>query len=764
MKISVILWFILSALSLATGKADTIPVPAAQYQIVAVSSDNENHPAAYAMDDDTATWWALYNAAGYSLPGVLILDLGDTLPVSGFSYLPNVRNPATRADSFAFFVSNDPGLWGDPVATGIFDWLDENDLARRKVFFGPVKGRYVKIMYLTNTHPSSDNVHTNDLVIYRSEPPPAEYRINQWISFPHIPEQFTRDSILRLEAISSSGLPVSFRRISGPVHVSHDTLYFVEDGSGPVCIEATVSGNDTLYPATVIRCFRLTDLSHYYPVIATHLSEQQPVYMPELKGYPLWFSASIAYPGQIHLGEIAVTIDGESVTAYREGDVVVVNWMPDHYGTYDIHVTAFADNGNATAHDYLVTVVREASSTTVRALDHVLINFPSPGQVARDTMHVPQFTGAYSRIIGHFSVTCPGIAGGCDDWDRVARVQVLSPEGQWIEIIRYITPYGIPCDHTLDLTDYVSLLQGDVPWKLSIGTWGTGGWEVTLDLEYVAGKPNYPYSHVYLVWNGHYPFGDPANLQPVPEVSLDIHDYGEKAFLDLVTTGHGWGQNNTDNAAEFYHAVHHIYVNGHSYEQDLWQQCNPNPDNCTGQHGTWYYDRAGWCPGSLAKRYRYDLSDFIYGDTVTLSYIFDTSYVDLCHPHNPACVSGVTCPNCLDGFNPVYYVSANLVVFSNRMVTTLGESPESPGDPEPFPLEIYPNPVKTHVHFLCEEPAGEINLTLMDSRGRIAAQYRFHDNNSLSAFTLDMTERPAGVWFIGIRNGERTGLYKVIKQ
>ena len=207
-------------------QADTIPVNKYLYSLVSVSSDNTNHPGADAFDMDTTTWWALYNSGGYSLPGEMIIDLGDTFDVSGFSYLPNSKSPKARADSFAFFVSLDPGRWDNPELAGIFDWQGQTDTKRRTFFFGPVKGRYVKIMYLTNTDPSSVSVHTCDLVVYRSTYPVAAYKKNQQISFPHIPEQFTRDHYLKLQAVSLLGLPVTYQVLSGPVTLSHDTVFF----------------------------------------------------------------------------------------------------------------------------------------------------------------------------------------------------------------------------------------------------------------------------------------------------------------------------------------------------------------------------------------------------------------------------------------------------------------------------------------------------------------------------------------------------------
>ena len=45
-------------------------------------------------------------------------------------------------------------------------------------------------------------------------------------------------------------------------------------------------------------------------------------------------------------------------------------------------------------------------------------------------------------------------------------------------------------------------------------------------------------------------------------VDIAVADNVEAAKLRLTTTGHGWGNNNTGNAAEFYYATHNLAVNG----------------------------------------------------------------------------------------------------------------------------------------------------------------------------------------------------------
>ena len=117
----------------------------------------------------------------------------------------------------------------------------------------------------------------------------------------------------------------------------------------------------------------------------------------------------------------------------------------------------------------------------------------------------------------------------------------------------------------------------------------------------------------------------------------------------------------------FYQAKHDIWVdNPKVYLQDLWNTCNPNPDNCSGQRGAWTYNRAGWCPGAIPSPNKINLDAYNAADTILLKYNFQSSYKDLCHPNNPGCNSGVTCQNCNAGSNPHYYVDAQVISYSNQ--------------------------------------------------------------------------------------------------
>lgn len=223
----------------------------------------------------------------------------------------------------------------------------------------------------------------------------------------------------------------------------------------------------------------------------------------------------------------------------------------------------------------------------------------------------------------------------------------------------------------------------------------------------------------------------------------------EAASLRLVTTGHGWGQNNTGNAAEFYHAIHHVFVNGQSFAQDLWTDCSPNPDGCSPQNGTWQYDRAGWCPGSISPPFVYDLTPLLGGAPFECAYIFQTSYVDQCHPNNPNCVSGTTCPDCNDGYNPYYPVSCYLIGHSNG---PLSMSLAAPAIDDAMPsLRVGPNPCEGRFALHLDRDLGACVVTVHDVSGATLRTWAFGSKDQLDAYAFDVRKLAAGTYFVKVQ-------------
>lgn len=498
------------------------------------------------------------------------------------------------------------------------------------------------------------------------------------------------------------------------------------------------------------------------PELSTRLTEAYPIEMPVLKAYPIYINASVEAPDTI--AEVTVNIDGTDFPAIAEIGFYYYMWTPTSYGNHEIIMTAKTVDGDEISLTRNITVTSTAVSQMVRSLEDVVIEFN--GDNSRwyyGTYTFPQFVGAYNNINAFLEVECPNIPGGCDDWDRWAFIDVKAPDGNWIQLIRYITPYRVACDHELNVTDYMSLLQGEVEIRVFIDTWGTGGWQLTLDADYTAGAPEYSYSNVVEVWDGEYSFGDPANLQPVETFSVEIPAQVEASHLRVSNTGHGWGGNNSSNAAEFFNATHYFDINGNqTFTQHLWNICNPNPDGCTGQQGTWQYARAGWCPGAISPPNIYDLAPYM-GTTFDLDYRFHPSYKDFCHPNNPDCVSGQTCADCNDGYNPVYYVDTHIINQSNNpMVYGNILGIQSINNTQVYDITVYPNPSKGVFQIITKYPESVSRLTINTVEGKTVKAYYFNTSTELNNFSFDVNNLSRGVYFINLENTYGTGVKRII--
>lgn len=520
--------------------------------------------------------------------------------------------------------------WGDAQSLGVLQYPNVNQAAQTtEVHFGTIEAKFIRLRFLS---PYDNNYYTvlSEIDVLESTDCPATGQNNQLATFDEIPKKYTGDAPFQLVASTNSGLPISFEVVSGPATINGYTVTLNGTG-GTVTIRAYQDGDASYYSWEQTRTFEVVDVANIQPVISTRFTENEVIKMRELSPYLLHIYTAIAEDEVLSISSVTCEVDGQDYPADFVNGSYRFWWTPSQYGDNTVKVTATASNGKSTTEVYTLNVSNTMADRTAVTFDGGVIDMGTIGsQWYYGSYELPQFVDAYDKIIANFKISCPSVPGGCDDWDQVGWVEVKAPNGDWVELFRYITPYGVACNDVVDVTDFASILQGKVDFRMYIETWGTGGWKLNLDLDYVEGTPTYKYSTVEELWHGDYSFGNPTNLQPVPVRTTSFSEKVKGAKIRLTSTGHGWGNNNTANAAEFYHAVHHIDVNGaETFQQDLWQNCNPNPAGCTGQAGTWQYARAGWCPGSMGMVFDYDLSNFISQPTIDLSYIFQENYVDL---------------------------------------------------------------------------------------------------------------------------------------
>ena len=141
-----------------------------------------------------------------------------------------------------------------------------------------------------------------------------------------------------------------------------------------------------------------------------------------------------------------------------------------------------------------------------------------------------------------------------------------------------------------------------------------------------------------------------------------------------------------------------------------------------------------------------------------LKYIFDESYEDLCHENNPNCVSGQTCTNCNDGFNPHLIVASYLI--------SLGDVPlEDSGvvgteDLEMVDFLVYPNPTDGVFSIEFDASIQESEVRVLNNLGQQV--YLLNDQANTNVRVVDLSHLPAGIYFVELTTENERGLKKVI--
>ena len=585
----------------------------------------------------------------------------------------------------------------------------------------------------------------------------------QFIDFVEITDQLVYNEPITLQASATSGLPVTFEVIQGPATLDGNILTLTGE-EGLVKVRATQSGDGTSWqPApAVTRSFYVVDPENYAPNITIRRPyEGTKVYMPDFENpVMVVLSAYIEHGTVLKFEEVKCNVDGQELflkTDYPDNPdngYWYTTWTPSGEGSYNMTVSITQTGGKVTTASNTFEVTTNYDDIVVSALNGEVVattqNFTDYGEYP-----FPTHVNAFNAINLHYLHNC--VNGNCNTYDHQSYVRVKNYRGEWVELCRYITPFGVECVDDLDVTDFTSVLQGLVEFEYYSEQYATGeGYNPTAIFEYTKGTPEYPYVDMQELWYGNYAFGDYADPCPIPTRTVTFDPCVEKAKLQITTSGHNWsdtgnGAYNTGNAAEFYHAVHNININGATtYTQDLWQTCSPNPAGCQPQNGTWTYNRAGWCPGSMSMVWNYSLDDYLPDGGADLLYEFDPTYVDQCHPNYPDCVSGQnSCPNCDNSSNPILKVSGKLVTYSHN-TDIMTEVPELPDvDAEPFQVTITPNPANDNLTITTDYDKGSASVVFINSQGAKVRGFSVK-----GSATVDVSDLPSGLYFVHVVGGK----------
>ena len=218
----------------------------------------------------------------------------------------------------------------------------------------------------------------------------------------------------------------------------------------------------------------------------------------------------------------------------------------------------------------------------------------------------------------YIRLECP--SGGCDPWDRFANILVKnSSTNQWYEMARHITPYGVGNSQLtrgleVDVTDFKSLLSGNVELKIYAETWVASGWVISLEFDYLAGNPDYKYYQItpVLQFNRNslsgVPYGGENGNTQLDKEKFDLtktisvgSNIKSAHFRTIIS---GWGHATPADSdgracAEWCFRTHKIKIdNVDKFSHYMGPiGCGNNP--ISNQGGNWAPDRAGWCPGMV---------------------------------------------------------------------------------------------------------------------------------------------------------------------
>lgn len=583
----------------------------------------------------------------------------------------------------------------------------------------------------------------------------------QYLIFDQVNDHLSTDPSFKVNAVSNRELDPTYTVVSGPATITDSTVTLTGE-TGVVSIAASQAGNETIAAAEdQIVTFNVIDPYIITPEIEIlNPADTREVNSPNLDPILLSASTTIDFNNLVSVDKVYFTIDGDQVDASPTNNgFYIAYWTPPAQGNYSLTATVVSDYGISSSKSVVFDVVGNTATSTFTVIDQ--LHFLTVKTHLDSTMIFPSFSGTYSKVVAALDYDCA--PEGCEEWDVTATMYITGSNGEEIKLFTYITPYGVACKDSIDITDMVSQLQG----KIQVRATFPGKSVITLKFIYYEGTPEYKFSWVDKLWGNTYPFGSIGNQQPVPIAQINLSDtsYNEpvqSAHLREMSSGHAWGDLNTENAAEFKNATHNFKIDGTTeFSQNLWATCNPNPTGCQPQNGTWYHNRAGWCPGSIPINWQFDLSSKI-GTSFELMYEFDPTYLDLCSPYNPDCVTGVTCDNCDNMYNPHILVDGELITyFNNPPIPNQNEDAVSIEILEEYSLKVTPNPNFGIFRLSASTDFSEpVLVQVFNLSGSVVKQWYWNGESEY----VDISSLPRGLYIINAYNTDYFMSKKIVVQ
>ena len=249
------------------------------------------------------------------------------------------------------------------------------------------------------------------------------------------------------------------------------------------------------------------------------------------------------------------------------------------------------------------------------------VNASGHGLEAIDTLYV--WPSGYTYVYNANGVAIDSIAVSAQSNVSVTELQYYQVRPMYMELINFITPYGINLNMNgligktwaFDVTDFAPVLRGPRHIEMRDGIY-----QEDIDIKFVfyEGTPPRNVNSIQNIWpSGAWVFpsyNDILSNRYFYPVDLDLDNNSSMYKIRSAISGHG-------QEGEFIPRNHTIKLNNTiNYTRSVWKECAANP--IYPQGGTWIYDRAGWCPGTAVDNKEFEITNNVTaGQTINLDYL-----------------------------------------------------------------------------------------------------------------------------------------------
>ncbi|MEI8340146.1 MAG: alpha-L-fucosidase [Verrucomicrobiota bacterium] len=123
-----------------------------QWKVVSTSAKLSDAQLAIGERSAVPPWAPIFKAP--NAPQEIVVDLGKSEYVTGFTYLPNVRGADGNVDQYEFYLSQDGQTWDQPAAKGEFGNIKASPILQTVSLSQPIPARYFRFVA---THTVGEN-------------------------------------------------------------------------------------------------------------------------------------------------------------------------------------------------------------------------------------------------------------------------------------------------------------------------------------------------------------------------------------------------------------------------------------------------------------------------------------------------------------------------------------------------------------------------------------------------------------------------------